>query len=94
METNIIVRKTNYERGMKYGTNVYCGQDLRDFIGMSIRDITSDDIDSNVIMWLEDEGRSVALYFDDLCFDGEHIKTVTRKRRTNERDYSNRETEF
>ena len=76
MEINKTVRKVNYEHGMKHGANVYCGQDLSDFIGMSIRDITSDDIDSNVIMWLEDEGRSIAVYFDDLCFDGEHIKTV------------------
>lgn len=76
MEINKTVRKANYDRGMRHGANVYCGQDLRDFIGMSIRDVTSDDIDSNVIMWLEDEERSVGIYFDDLCFDGEHIKTV------------------
>lgn len=76
MKINKTVRKENYERGMKYGNPVYCGQDLRDFIGMTIRDINSDDLDKNVIMWLENEERSVALYFDDICFDGEHIRTV------------------
>ncbi|MCC8025669.1 MAG: hypothetical protein LIP16_10265 [Clostridium sp.] len=76
MEINKTVRKENYERGMKYGEEVYCGQDLRDFIGMTIRDINSDDMDQSVIMWLEDEEKSVAVYFDDSCFDGERIKTV------------------
>ena len=61
---------------MKYGDEVYCGQDLRDFVGMTIREVSSNDIDANVIIWLENEERSVALYFDDICFDGEHIRTV------------------
>ena len=68
---NKTVRKENYERGMKYGDEVYCGQDLRDFVGMTIREVSSNDIDANVIIWLENEERSVALYFDDICFDGE-----------------------
>ncbi|WP_195320871.1 hypothetical protein, partial [[Clostridium] symbiosum] len=65
---NKTVRKENYERGMKYGDAVYCGQDLRDFVGMTIREVSSNDIDANVIIWLENEERSVALYFDDICF--------------------------
>lgn len=73
---NKTVRKENYERGMKYGDEVYCGQDLRDFVGMTIREVSSNDIDANVIIWLENEERSVSLYFDDICFDGEHIRTV------------------
>lgn len=73
---NKTVRKENYERGMKYGDEVYCGLDLRDFVGMTIREVSSNDIDANVIIWLENEERSVALYFDDICFDGEHIRTV------------------
>ena len=73
---NKTVRKENYERGMKYGDEVYCGQDLRDFVGMTIREVSSNDIDANVIIWLENEERSVALYFDDICFDGEHMTTV------------------
>jgi hypothetical protein len=73
---NKTVRKENYERGMKYGDEVYYGQDLRDFVGMTIREVSSNDIDANVIIWLENEERSVALYFDDICFDGEHIRTV------------------
>lgn len=76
MKINKTVRKDNYERGMKYGDEVYCGQDLRDFVGMTIREVSSNDIDANVIIWLENEERSVALYFDDICFDGEHIRTV------------------
>lgn len=76
MKINKTVRKENYERGMKYGDEVYCGQDLRDFVGMTIREVSSNDIDANVIIWLENEERSVALYFDDICFDGEHIRTV------------------
>ena len=76
MKINKTVRKDNYERGMKYGDEVYCGQDLRDFVGMTIREVSSNDIDANVIIWLENEERSVALYFDDICFDGEHIKTA------------------
>ena len=76
MKINKTVRKENYERGMKYGNPVYCGQDLRGFIGMTIRDINSDDLDKNVIMWLEEGDEGVALYFDDSCFDGECIRTV------------------
>ena len=73
---NKTVRKENYESVIKYGDEVYCGQDLRDFVGMTIREVSSNDIDANVIIWLENEERSVALYFDDICFDGEHIRTV------------------
>lgn len=76
MEINKTVRKENYERGMKYGEEVYCGQDLKAFIGMTIKDVSSNDIDSNVIMWLENGEKSIGIYFDDLCFDGETIKTV------------------
>lgn len=76
MGINKTVRKENYERGMKYGEEVYCGQDLRDFIGMTIKDINSDDVDQSVMMWLEDDEKSVAIFFDDSCFDGERIKTV------------------
>lgn len=70
------VRKANYERGMKFGDKVYCGQDLRDLIGMTIVEVDSDDLDSNVVMWLEHEERQVAVYFDAICFDGEHMSTV------------------
>lgn len=76
MENNKTVRREDYEHGMKYGEEVYCGQDLRDFIGMTIKDVSSNDIDSNVIMWLEDGKRSVGIYFDNLCFDGENITTM------------------
>lgn len=76
MEINKAVRMENYERGMKYGEAVYCGQDLRAFIGMTVRDINSDDIDQSVVMWLEDDKKSVAVYFDDLCFDGECMRVV------------------
>lgn len=62
MGINKTVRKENYERGMKYGEEVYCGQDLRDFIGMTIKDINSDDVDQSVMMWLEDDEK-VSQYF-------------------------------
>lgn len=78
MGINKGVREENYKRGMKYGKEVYCGQDLRDFIGMTIREVNSDDMDSRVIMWLEDNEKSVAIYFDDSCFDGERIKMLDR----------------
>ena len=76
MENNKTVRREDYEHGMKYGEEVYFVQDLIDFIGMTIKDVSSNDIDSNVIMWLEDGKRSVGIYFDNLCFDGENIKTM------------------
>ena len=76
MENNKTVRREDYEHGMKYGEEVHCGQDLRDFIGMTIKDINSDDVDQSVMMWLEDDEKSVAIFFDDSCFDGERIKTV------------------
>ena len=70
------VRKANYERGLKFGEKVYCGQDLRDLIGMKIVEVDSNDIDSDVVMWLEDEERHVAIFFGELCFDGENMSTV------------------
>ena len=75
-KVNKAIRDENYKRGMKYGEEVYCGQDLRNYIGMTITEIISNDIDANVVMLLGDEGRSIALYFDDSCFDGERIRTV------------------
>lgn len=70
------VRKANYERGLKFGEKVWRGQDLRDLIGLTIVQVDSNDIDENVVMWLENDDRHVAVYFDDICFDGEHMSTV------------------
>lgn len=49
------VRKNNYERGLKNGSKVYCGQDLRELVGMRIVEVHSDDNDANVILWAEEE---------------------------------------
>lgn len=70
------VRKNNYERGLKNGSKVYCGQDLRELVGMRIVEVHSDDNDANVILWAEEDNRSMAVYFDDTCFDGEHMRVV------------------
>lgn len=70
------VRKENYERGLKMGSKVYCGQDLRELVGMRIVEVHSDDNDANVILWVEEDNRSMAVYFDDICFDGEHMSLV------------------
>lgn len=71
-----VSKKVNFERGLKLGEKVYCGQDLRDLIGMKIVEVDSNEIDSDVVMWLEDEERHVAIFFGELCFDGESMSTV------------------
>lgn len=75
-EINRDVRKENYECGIQNGDKVYCGQDLKNLIGFRISDVTSDENDMNVIMWLEDETKMIAVYFDNMCLDGESISTI------------------
>lgn len=72
------VRKEDYERGLQYGNKVYCAQDLRNLVGYIISDVTSDENDMNVIMYLvnEDENKDINVYFDNLCLDGESISVV------------------
>ncbi len=66
----------NNKREKNCGRPVYCGQDLRELIGMPIREVSSDDNDSCVSVLLEDEDSQTTLYFADSCFDGEHMKIV------------------
>lgn len=70
------VKRANYERGMKYGEKVYCGEDLRKLIGLTVIDVDSDENDQNVVMRLEGESRNVAVYLNNLCLDGECIAMV------------------
>lgn len=70
------IRKENYERGLKDGNKIHCGQDLKDLIGFRVSDVTSDENDMDVIMWLEDENGMISVYFDNLCFDGESMSMV------------------
>ena len=75
-EINVGVRKSNYERGMKYGEKVYCGMDLKDLVGMKIVDVSSDEMDNDVMMFLEGDNDCATVYFDNMCFDGEHMSIV------------------
>lgn len=70
------VRKEDFERGLQHGNKVYCAQDLRDLVGYRISDVASDENDMNVVMYLEDGNKQLALYFDNLCLDGERISIV------------------
>lgn len=70
------VRKENFERGLQHGNKVYCAQDLRDLVGYRISDVVSDENDMDVVMSLEDGNKQLALYFDNLCLDGERISIV------------------
>lgn len=72
------IRQENYERGLKHGEKIYCGQDLCELIGMRIADVDSDDVDNNVVLWVEDDEKQLAVYFDDICFDGEHMSIVDK----------------
>jgi len=73
---NTSVRKMNYDRGLKYGYKVFCGGDLRDLVGLTISDVDSNDEDSEVVVWLENDERNIAVYFRDDCLDGEHMAII------------------
>lgn len=66
----------NNKREMNCGCPVYCGQDLRELIGMTIREVSSNDNDLCVSVLLENEDSQVTLHFEDICFDGEHMRIV------------------
>lgn len=76
MKINEGVRKENYERGLKYGMKIYCGQDFRNLIGTRVAAVYSDENDSNVTIWFEDDDKNVALYINDSCLDGEGMAMV------------------
>lgn len=68
--------KTCKKNATNCGSPVYCGQDLRELIGMTICDVNSDDNDSCVSVLLEDEDSQATLHFENICFDGEHMSIV------------------
>lgn len=64
---------------------IYCGQDFKELIGFGITRVVSSDLDLNVRVTLEDEqGNCVKLFFDDVCFDGEHLKIKRWRKNDNE----------
>lgn len=53
---------------------IYCGQDIRSWEGYRILQVQSNALDRNVRITLaNDDGRTVKLFLNDLCLDGEHI---------------------
>lgn len=50
---------------------IYCGQDIRNWIGYKIVDVKSNKLDLNVrVKLMNDKGRIVQIFLDNLCFDG------------------------
>lgn len=78
------VRSAHYDRGLKYGNKVLHGSDLRDLVGLTVSDVTSNTVDSEVIVWFESNKRNVAVYLMDDCLDGQHIAII---------DHANKEEE-
>lgn len=70
------VRKENYERELQHEHKVWCGQDLRELLGLMVTGVTSDENDMNVIMRFEDEDKEIWMYLDNMCLDGESISMV------------------
>lgn len=53
---------------------IYCGQDIRNWIGYRIIAVQSNKLDRNVrIKLTNDEGHIVKLFLNDLDFDGDSI---------------------
>lgn len=51
---------------------IYCGQDIRNWIGYKIIAVQSNKLDRNVrIKLMNDEGHIVKLFLNDLDFDGD-----------------------
>lgn len=75
-ERDLVVRKQNYDYGMEAGTPVFCAQDLKEFKGLRIEDVTSNEEDGEAIIYLESEDseQHVAVFLCDSLFDGERIK--------------------
>lgn len=76
MKTNEGIKKDSYERGLKYGRKIYCGQDFRDLIGARVATVHSNEDDSEVVVWFEDDDKNVALYINNSCLDGEGMTMV------------------
>lgn len=53
---------------------IYCGQDIRNWLGYRIIAVQSNKLDRNVrIKLTNDEGHIVKLFLNDLDFDGDSI---------------------
>ena len=53
---------------------IYCGQDIRNWIGYKIVDVKSNKLDLNVrVKLMNDKGRIVQIFLDNLCFDGDTL---------------------
>lgn len=53
---------------------IYCAQDIRNWEGYRILQVKSNRLDRNVrITLVNDDGRAVKLFLNDMCFDGEFL---------------------
>lgn len=51
---------------------IYCGQDIRNWLGYRIIAVQSNKLDRNVRVTLaSDDGHAVKVFLDDMCIDGE-----------------------
>lgn len=53
---------------------IYCGQDIRNWLGHRIIAVQSNKLDRNVRVTLaSDDGHAVKVFLDDMCIDGEFL---------------------
>lgn len=53
---------------------IYCGQDIRNWLGYRIIAVQSNELDRNVrIKLMNDSGHIVKIFFDNICFDGDTL---------------------
>lgn len=53
---------------------IYCAQDIRSWEGYRILQVKSNRLDRNVrITLVNNDGRAVKLFLNDMCFDGEFM---------------------
>lgn len=53
---------------------VYCGQDVRNWLGYRIIAVQSNKLDRNVrITLVNNDGHVVKVFLDDMCIDGEFL---------------------
>lgn len=53
---------------------IYCGQDIRNWIGYRIISVKSNKLDRNVRVTLASgDGHAVKVFLDDMCIDGEFL---------------------
>lgn len=53
---------------------IYCGQDIRNWLGYRIIAVQSNELDRNVrIKLMNGSGHIVKIFFDNICFDGDTL---------------------